>query len=98
MADELLKSDRKHNRKIDLLRGASDISYLLETNKFKQKPSFNDHFNQTLSYSAHLLSSQQSSFLQKTLTTGISMSDKKDPVKVKQQDAQEIYFPRNFLS
>jgi len=94
MADELLRSDRKHNRKVDLLRGTSDISYLLETNKYKQKPSLNEHFNKTLGYSTHLLSSQQSSFLQKSLNSG--MSDRKDPTKAKQQDAQEIYFACKF--
>jgi len=56
IADELLRSDRKYNRKIDLLKGSSDISYLLETEKYKQKPSFNEHFNKTLSHSAQLLS------------------------------------------
>jgi len=68
IADDFLKVDKQNNAKPDLLRASKDVSYLLETNKYKQQKAVNDFFNKTITQSVHLLSPEkQNAFLSKTL-------------------------------
>ena len=64
-----MKTDRLQTTKVNYMRNASDVSYLMETKRFKKEKVVEDLFRKTVTQSMSLLSPHKhASLIEKTMT------------------------------